>query len=445
VSSEDHDPHGRSASRGPILDFLRRRHPVPRLAAWREAFYCGTLVAAVFLPFDFLYGERAPATLATRAALVAILLGSRWWIGKPGRAGTGYVVTGGAVAAAVLTPALVLGSAGVSGPRFGFLLTVPFLLLALLPEVPAVATFAGAVAALAGGAALFRARQPVALVVEWTVLSVAVIALAAWGARSVHALAGRAAQAERERHAMLVQLADSERRRATSERLALLGRLAAGVGHEINNPLAAVKGNVACALEELARGAQAPGAREALEEALVACDRIAWISADLRALATEGAAPLAACDVGAAIREGLARASERLRHLTVLTSLEPGLPPVLTEPRLLGDAIGHLAAHAAHTAAEGRAAAGPATVHVAARRIDGGVEISVDDDGPPIPAHLIDQIFEPFVAQGAVRGSGLGLALPLTRELAERSGGRVAAAWRDGRNRFTVTLESAGD
>ena len=68
---------------------------------------------------------------------------------------------------------------------------------------------------------------------------------------------------------------ESERRRATSERLALVGRLASGIGHEINNPLSAVKGNVSCALEELERLDAAPAAREALSEALAATERIA--------------------------------------------------------------------------------------------------------------------------------------------------------------------------
>jgi C4-dicarboxylate-specific signal transduction histidine kinase len=293
-----------------------------------------------------------------------------------------------------------------------------------------------------GGAALLVARQPLEHVLEWTVLALAITALTSFGARRVHGLANRAARAERERHEALAQLAESERRRSASERLALLGRLAAGVGHEINNPLSAVKGNVACALDALERDGAAPQVREALSEALTACDRIGWITADMRALTTDACAPLVACEVGAAIRDAVARVGDRLRHATVLTSVEAGLPSVRSEPRLLADAIGQLAAQAAQASRARREGPDQArtTIRISARRVGDEVEISVDDDGPPIPAHVLPRIFEPFAAQGEVRGAGLGLMLPLTRELAERGGGRVGATWRDGGNRFTVTL-----
>jgi len=440
VSTGSHDTGG-TRLRVTFRGFLRREHSPARVAAWREAYFYGTLVAACFFPFDFLYPGRLELTVAIRAALVAVLLACRWWLGRPRRQGVGLVVVAGAVAAALLTPAMVFTSAGFSGPRFGFLLTVPFVLLALLPEVPAIALFAGVVAAFSGGAVLLAARQPLEHVVEWTVLAIAVTGVTAFGARRVHGLASRAAQAERERQEALLDLAESERRRAASERLALLGRLASGVGHEINNPLSAVKGNVSCALEELERDGAAPRAREALAEALTACERIAWITSDMRAL-TADAAPLVVCHVGAAIRDAVGRAGSRLRNATILTSVDQGLPAVRSEPRLLADAIGQLAALAA-----GRRAVGepPATIRISARQVAGEVEIAIDDDGPQIPAHVLPRIFEPFASQGEMRGAGLGLMLPLTRELAERGGGRVGAAWRDGGNRFTVTLAVADD
>ncbi len=440
----------KSVSRGPsaarVPAFFSQQHPPARVAAWRTAYGYGILVAAVFFPFDVLYPDRLALTLAARIVLVTILAACRWWLGGARRRGIGLAVTTGAAAAAVLTPVIFITSGGVGSSRFGFLLIVPFVLLALLPEVPIIATFAGATAAVCGGVVLLGAGQPAALALEWTVMAMAITGVTAFGARRVHGMAARAAEAEQERHDVLLQLAESERRRAASERLAMLGRLAAGVGHEINNPLSAVKGNVVCALDELERDEVAPRAREALAEALSACERIAWITADMRALTTDAAAPLVPCEVGAAIRDAIGRAGDRLRDANVLTSVEPGLPAVRSEPRLLADAIGQLAAQAAQAGARsGGVRRTPATIRISARKLAGEIEIAVDDDGPPIPASLLPRIFEPFAAQGEVRGAGLGLMLPLTRELAERGGGRVSAAWRDGGNRFTVTLAIAGD
>jgi len=434
------------APKGPgAIGFLAAEHSPERIAAWREAYLYGILIACVFLPFDFLYPQRLPWTLATRGALVAILIACRWLLGTAPRSRAGRVVVAGAIAAGVLAPAPVLLSSGSAGPRFGFLLSVPFILLPLLPEVPHVAVIAGSFSALVGGAVLLAERQPAPRIAEWTILASVVTWMLAFGARRVRALAGRADAAEQERRRVLAQLDASERRRAASERLALLGRLAAGVGHEINNPLSAVKGNVSCALEELERTGAPEPVREALVEALAAAERIAWIAADMRALTTDGSAPLVRCDVGTAVREALTCARGRLRHANVVTSLEPGLPGVRSEPRLLAEAIGQLAAQAARTTSLGGAGGESPTVRIGARRVAAGIEITIDDEGPRIPPHVLPSIFEPFAAQGQMRSAGLGLTLPLTRELAERSGGHVGATWHERGNRFTVTLAVAGD
>jgi C4-dicarboxylate-specific signal transduction histidine kinase len=418
-------------------------HSLQRVAAWREAYLHGILIAAVFLPFDFLYPRRLAWTLVARAALIATLVACRWRLGRGSRTATDRVALTGAIAAAVLTPVVVVTSAGGTGPRFGFLLSVPFILLSLLPEVPHVAAFAGFFAALVGGGVLLSERQPPALVVEWTILASVVTAATAIGARRVRRIATRAEDAERERREAISQLEESEQRRAASERLALVGRLAAGIGHEINNPLSAVKGNLSCALEELERADVAPHAREALVEALAATERIAWTTADMRALASDAGAPLVSCAADDAIRDGIARAGPRLRGVKVLLDLEPGLPRVRSEPRLLADAVGQLAAQAASV--RGAAGLGTPTVRIGARSVGGAIEITVDDEGPRIPAHVLPAVFEPFTAQGEVRGVGLSLTLPLTRELAERSGGRVEARWHEGGNRYSVTLATSGE
>ena len=416
--------------------FLNAAHSPRRVAAWREAYFYGILVAAVFVPFDFLYAGRLELTLSARGALIGVLVACWWLLRPPAPRVAGRIVFAGAVLAGILTPATVLVSSGTSGSRFGFVLAVPFIVLALLPEVPAVAALSGVSAAVAGAIGMIVESRPPALVAEWLIMTTAITGVTAFGSRRIRALADRAHGAERERRDVLVQLEESERRRAASERLALVGRLASGIGHEINNPLSAVKGNLSCALEELERSDATPPVREALAEALAAAERIAWITADMRALTSHVGAPMVRCDVAETIRDALKHADPRLRHAKVLLEIEPGLPPIRSEPRLLAYAIAQLAAQAA--AAPGD----EPIVRIAARRVQDGIEIVIDDEGPQMPAHILQRVFEPFGAQGEVRGAGLGLALPMTRELAERSGGRVDAQWHGCGNRYTVTLAS---
>jgi signal transduction histidine kinase len=418
--------------------------PSPRrIAEWREAYLHGLLLTAVFLPFDFLYPRRLGFTLAIRLGLLAVLAACRWGLSAVPPRRAGLVVALGALAAALLTPLLVVASSGGDGPRFGFLLTVPFVLLSLLPairEVVALSVAAGIYAAIVGGVALLLEGRSPGLVAEWTIVASVVSAVTALGARRVGGLARRAAEAERDRLEAVARLEESERRRTASERLALLGRLAAGIGHEINNPLSAVKGNVACALAETAPGGAQASAQEALTEALDACERISWITSDLRAFGGDPTVSLVPCAVDAAIRDALRSARARLGSATVITAVEPGLPPVRSEPRLLADAIGQLA-----VARRGAAPADRTTLRISARRAADGIEIAIEVDGPPIPADVLPRVFEPAAAPRELHRAGLPLTLPLTRELAERCGGRVEAARRDGGSRFTVTLRPAED
>lgn len=298
---------------------------------------------------------------------------------------------------------------------------------------------------VAGGLALVREGVGLARVAEWVTLAAALTAATAMGARRIGEFVGRASSARAAEREVLVRLEEeAERRRQASERLALIGRLAAGVGHEINNPLSAVKGNLACALEELERLDAAPAAREALAEALTATERIAWITADMRALTADVRGPLGACAVEPTLQDALRYAADRLGGAKVVLDVEPRLPRVRTEPRLLAEAIGRLAAQAAGSGRL-RSASAPPTVRITARSAPGAVEIAIDDEGPRIPAHVLPTVFEPFAPHAELLAAGLNLALPLTRELAERGGGRVEATWHERGNRFILTLAAAGE
>jgi signal transduction histidine kinase len=119
-------------------------------------------------------------------------------------------------------------------------------------------------------------------VASWIVVSAVMSTLATYGTVASRRLWWREIRIERERTEALSGLAESERRRAESERLADVGRLAAGVAHQVNNPLSAVKSNVRWLGEAGAAGAPEAERREVVADTLAAVDRISEIVADLR-------------------------------------------------------------------------------------------------------------------------------------------------------------------
>lgn len=230
--------------------------------------------------------------MAIRTAWVAaLLLGA--WLQRPEHP-RGAVV--GAHLAAVMTGAAVLGIVALTGGTrsvfSGMLLATPFAVLVAIPAYPASAALTGA-ALLGGGAVLRMAEgQPATDVASWVVVSAVMSALATYGTVASRRLWWKEIEAERERAEALAGLAESERQLAESARLADVGRLAAGVAHQVNNPLSAVKSNVRWLAEAGAAAAGESERREVVDDTLEAVDRISEIVADLRRAAHVPSPPL---------------------------------------------------------------------------------------------------------------------------------------------------------
>ena len=269
---------------------------------------------------------------------------------------------------------------------------------------------------------------------EWAMLSFALTVLAVLGAVAFRRLWVSELRAQRARAEALERLGESERRRTQSERLALMGRLAAGVAHEINTPLAYVRSNVRSLHDEVLPD----DARLALHDALGGIERIAQIVTDMRGLAREGPDAREPFSVEEALEEAWRLASLRLATVRSTWSAEAALPRVEGSRRLLVQALVNLATNAVDAAAT---SGDPARRWVTARasRCSDGVVIHVDDGGPGVAPHVADQLFEPFVSTKGSSGTGLGLAL--VREHVARCGGTVEGGNRsEGGARFTIRL-----
>ena len=222
---------------------------------------------------------------------------------------------------------------------------------------------------------------------------------------------------------------------AQAERLATVGALAAGVAHEINNPLAYVMLN----LDALAREAGASGpAALRLQEARDGARRIRDIVRDLRTFARDEEEKAEAVDVPRVLDKVLAMAAQEMRYRArVVRDFGDGAVARAREGRL-AQVFLNLVVNAAQAIEEGDVAGNE--VRVSCRREGDEVVVQIADTGHGIPASDLPHVFEPFFSTKP-RGVGSGLGLSISRNIVEGFGGRIAVdSAVGGGTRFTVRL-----
>jgi signal transduction histidine kinase len=219
-----------------------------------------------------------------------------------------------------------------------------------------------------------------------------------------------------------------------------VGRLAAGLAHEIGNPLAAILGFQELLLQG---GLDEAEQRDFITRMKRETERIHRILRDLLDFARPAAggaagAPEPAGSVGDALGDVLALMQPQrvFRDVEVSTAIAPDLPRViLSHPRLV-----QLLLNLLLNAADASPRAGGRVVVRAARRGEDRVGIEVEDNGGGIAPEVRDSLFEPFVSTKGV-GEGTGLGLAVCRGLVEAVGGTISAeGGAGGGARFVVDL-----
>lgn len=211
---------------------------------------------------------------------------------------------------------------------------------------------------------------------------------------------------------------DAERRAARAERLASLGTLAAGVVHELQNPLAFVVANLDLALRLLTEGE----ARSAVGNAREGAWRVATIVRDLKAFARSDEDVRRPVDVHVALESALKLVADHLApRASVRRSLAARRMVRASEPRLVQLFV-NLLLNAAEAVPEGD----PDTqwVSVATRDEGEAVVIEVEDSGRGIAADLKDRLFEPFVTD---KPGAMGLGLAICHGICASLGGSISA------------------
>ena len=230
---------------------------------------------------------------------------------------------------------------------------------------------------------------------------------------------------DREHQAAQEYKARIEQQMIATERLAALGTLAAGVAHEINNPLAIINesaGYLRTVLQkkELAEIPYRASFDKALEKIETSVKRARTITHQLLSDVGKREPVLMKIDLPTLVNETirLIRRDTDRKGIRVNLEADRNLPALMADPNQIRQVLINLLNNAIHASNEG----GEMTVRL--QWIDAGASIDIIDSGSGIPKENLDRIFEPFFSTKAP-GKGTGLGLFVSRDIVEKMGGQL--------------------
>jgi two-component system cell cycle sensor histidine kinase/response regulator CckA len=257
-----------------------------------------------------------------------------------------------------------------------------------------------------------------------------------------------------------------QQRLRLTDRLASVGTLAAGIAHEINNPLAFVISNLSFLSEEMRRsqlsleasgtgGPHPPGTprqrtraetdlvewQEVLSEAYEGAERVRQIVRQLKMFSRPDEERLSPVDVHQVLESVVMMAANEIRHRAQLHKDFGAVPMVMANEGKLSQVFLHLVVNAAQAIPEGQAHQN--VIRLVTRRLDPGrVQIEVQDTGSGIPPESLGRIFDPFFTTRRV-GEGTGLGLSICHGIITNLGGEISVESEMGKGTtFKVVLPS---
>jgi len=212
-----------------------------------------------------------------------------------------------------------------------------------------------------------------------------------------------------------------------SDRMASLGALAAGMAHEINNPLAAAMGNVEVVRENL-RGAvvkplPAADLVEVLDDVLEAASRIRFVVRDLKMFSRSSDDDRAIVDVKKALDSALRLARNETRHRAHVEAVYTHTRSVMGNESRLGQVFLNLLVNAAQALPDGNA--DDNAIRIVTYDLDEKVVVKISDTGAGIPAEVQKHLFRPFFTTKPV-GIGTGLGLSICHRIVASMGGNIS-------------------
>ncbi len=238
-------------------------------------------------------------------------------------------------------------------------------------------------------------------------------------------------------------------RLAVSDRMASVGTLAAGVAHEINNPLASIIANVHLAVQDVAHFEKSAGTsaeleqlRDELRDAAESADRIRNIVRDLRVFSRSEEDTTGPVDVHRVMESTLRMAWNEIRHRARLVRNYGKVWPVEASESRLGQVFLNIVVNAAQAIPEGYSESNEIRISTDTRE-DGHVVIEITDTGPGIPPEVLGRLFTPFFTTKP-RGMGIGLGLSISHQIVTMFGGSIEVQSEVGKGTtFRVALPPA--
>ncbi len=233
-----------------------------------------------------------------------------------------------------------------------------------------------------------------------------------------------------------------------ADRMASVGTLAAGVAHEINNPLAYVMANLDMILEDLHRveagslSAHVAEWADMAEEARQGAERIRRIVRGLKTFSRAEEERRTVIELRPVLELSVDMAFNEIRHRARLVKDYGPTPPVEADDSRLGQVFINLLVNAAQAIPEGDGETNEIRI-VTSTDPSGNAVVEVRDTGPGIPEESLDRIFDPFFTTKPI-GVGTGLGLPICHNIVRSMGGQITVANREeGGAVLRVTLPPA--
>jgi signal transduction histidine kinase len=377
------------------------------------------------------FAQQPAYVLAARLLMSALLLAAPVLLRRPlAPRSVQWVVYTLCAGVCLAFAAIAWGTGGTLSPYFAFLPMLPLVFTIAVPDVPLGSLLAGA---CAGGVGLARVWS------EGTRAPEALFWVLAFTSTTTYAVAGSIFnRRQRARERRLVEeraraeeiLAESERQRARAERLALAGRLAAGVAHDVANPLSVVMASVGVIEQHVASGSgDDPDLAYTFADVRVSLDRIQRTVEDLRRVAQTDVGASEDCDLAVVVEEARLTLQERFRASVSIVRVPPAeLPWVHAVRSRLVHALVWILVDAS-----GR---GVRRLRVAACRDGAEVIVDLEDDRADLSVAPLD------LPAATVREAGLALAL--AREDLLRAGCHAEGAAPDGDLRMPLRIRCAG-